>query len=65
MVHVNPTDGRCRECRGQLRVTDADDATMLVECEDCGEAYSVEPDAFGDGGIEYWPAIMAEIEAAE
>lgn len=65
MVHVKPTDGSCRECGGPLQVTDADDATMLVECEQCGESYSVEPDGFGDGGMEYWPAIMAELEAAE
>ena len=65
MVHVKPTDGSCRECGGPLQITDADDATMLVECDDCGEAYSVEPDAFGDGAIEYWPAIMAELEGAE
>ncbi len=65
MVHVNPTNGRCRACGGELQVTDADDATMLVECAACGETYSVEPDAFGDGGIEYWPAIMAELEAAQ
>lgn len=64
MVHVNLTDGCCRECGGPLRITDADDASMHVECE-CGEEYVVEPDAFGDGGIEYWPAIMAELEAAE
>jgi hypothetical protein len=31
----------------------------------CGEGYSVETDAFGDGGIEYWPAIMAELEGGE
>ena len=33
MVHVSPTDGVCRECGGELRITDADDATMHVECE--------------------------------
>ena len=64
MVQVSPTDGSCRECGGSLQVTDADDATMLVECQQCGDAYTVEIDAFGDGGIEYWPAIMAELEAA-
>jgi hypothetical protein len=64
MVHVNPSDGVCRACGGTLHVTDADDATMFVECEKCGEGHTVEPDAFGDGGIEYWPAIMAELEGA-
>jgi len=65
MVHVKLTDGCCRECGGELQVTDADDATMQVVCETCGDEYSVEPDAFGDGGVEYWPAIMVELEAAE
>ena len=64
MVHVRPSDGVCRVCGGELRVIDADDAMMLVEC-DCGEAYAVEPDAFRDGGMEYWPAIMAELEGGE
>ena len=65
MVHVSPTDGSCRQCGGPLTITDADDATMQVACDSCGDEYAVEPDAFGDGGIEYWPAIMAELEGAE
>lgn len=62
MVLVSPSDGVCRECGGTLHVTDADDVSMLVECDECGEGYCVESDAFGDGGLEYWPAIMAELE---
>ena len=65
MVYVSRNDGKCRECGGPLTITDADDATMQVACETCGAEYSVEPDAFGDGGIEYWPAIMAELKASE
>lgn len=64
MVHIRPSDGVCRLCGGELRVTDADDSMMFVECG-CGEGYAVEPDAFGDGGIEYWPAIMAKLEGGE
>lgn len=64
MIHVRRSDGTCRVCGGELRITEADDATMTVEC-DCGEAYVVEPDAFGDGGVDYWPAIMAELEGGE
>lgn len=33
MVHVNRSDGVCRKCGGTLHVTDADDATMQVECD--------------------------------
>jgi hypothetical protein len=52
-MRVDPTDGRCRSCGGTLTITDADDATMTVECE-CGESYLVEPDAFGDGAMDYY-----------
>ncbi len=57
---VEPQDGACRECSGQLQIIDADDAAMTVECLDCGDCYDVESDAFGDGAIHYWPTFMAE-----
>ena len=41
-------------------VTGADDATLDVECTECGDGYTVEPDAFNDGGIKYWPEAMVE-----
>ncbi len=28
---------------------DADDCSMTVVCTDCGEDFTVKPDAFGDG----------------
>jgi hypothetical protein len=31
---------------------------MTVECRECGELYIVETDAFGDGGIDYYPAFL-------
>lgn len=64
-MKVDLADGRCRNCGGQLEITGADDATMDVECTDCGDAYTVEPDAFHDGGITYWPAVMAQLEDDE
>lgn len=57
---VELEDGRCRSCEGQLEVTGADDATLDVECTECGDGYTVEPDAFNDGGIAYWPEAMVE-----
>jgi transcription elongation factor Elf1 len=57
---VDLKDGKCRECGGQLEITDADDATMTVECLVCGEFYDVETDAFGDGAIHYYPNFMAD-----
>lgn len=53
-------DGKCRSCRGQLKITGADDATLSVECTECGDGYEVETDAFNDGGIKYWPEAMVD-----
>jgi len=53
-VKVDPKDGRCRSCGGALEITDIDDATMSVECTECGDEYQVEPDAFGDGAQDYY-----------
>jgi hypothetical protein len=58
---VELTDGKCRTCGGQLKIIAADDATMDVECTECNDGYTVETDAFNDGGIKYWPAVMAEL----
>ena len=55
---VDVQDGCCRSCSGQVEITDADDVTMTVECTDCGDTYTVETDAFNDGGIHYWPHFM-------
>ena len=60
-MRVNPEDGVCRSCGGELEITDADDATMTVECE-CGESYLVEPDAFGDGCMTYYVPFIAHLE---
>ena len=59
---VEPSDGTCRSCGGQLEITGVDDATLDVEClnSKCGDGYTVEPDFFGDGGIRYWPEAMVE-----
>lgn len=57
---VNLQDGRCRQCRGQLQVVDADDATMTVECVECGDSYLVEPDAFGDGCMTYYVGFLSQ-----
>jgi hypothetical protein len=59
-MHVNRSDGVCRHCQGELRIIEADDATMTVECLDCSDSYLVEPDAFGDGCMTYWVGFVAE-----
>jgi transcription elongation factor Elf1 len=64
-MRVDPHDGRCRSCAGTLEITDADDATMTVECSDCGDSYLVETDAFGDGAIDYYVRFMAQRFAHE
>lgn len=53
-MKVDPRDGRCRTCGGELEITATDDATMTVECKTCGDEYQVEPDAFGDGAQDYY-----------
>jgi len=58
-MKVNPKDGKCRTCGGQLTIIDADDATMTVECDQCGDLYLVETDAFGDGCMTYYVGFLA------
>jgi hypothetical protein len=63
---VDLKDGACRTCGRQLEIIDADDATMTVECVECGDTYPVETDAFGDGCMTYYLGAMAErMEDAE
>ena len=64
-MKVDHKDGRCRRCGGSLEVTDANDATMTVECDECGECYLVQPDAFRNGSIEYFAAfhLQRDLEA--
>jgi hypothetical protein len=56
---VDLKDGCCRTCGCALKVVDADDATMSVECTECGDIYDVEPDAFGDGCMTYYVPFIA------
>lgn len=58
-MRVDLKDGRCRTCGSALDIVDADDATLSVECCECGDSYEVETDAFGDGCMTYYPAVMA------
>jgi len=57
-MRVDPKDGTCRTCQGTLTIIDADDATMTVECDDCGDVYLVETDAFGDGCMTYYVEFL-------
>jgi transcription elongation factor Elf1 len=59
-MRVDPKDGTCRQCGGELKIIDADDATMTVECQECGDSYPVETDAFGDGCMTYYLGFMTE-----
>lgn len=60
MIPVDLKDGTCACCGGQMVVRSADDTTMDVECTECGDFHTVEPDFFRDGGVVYWPAMMAQ-----
>lgn len=59
-MQVDLKDGRCRSCGSGLQIIDADDATMTVECVECGDNYDVEPDAFGDGCMTYYFPLMTK-----
>ena len=64
-MQVDLSHGKCRSCGRVLNITEVDDATMTVVCEECGDEYLVETDAFNDGGLLYWPAMMARQEGLE
>ncbi len=57
---VDRTDGTCASCEGQLEIINADDISMTVQCTECDEGYGVEPDAFGDGCVEYYIPFMTQ-----
>ncbi len=50
----------CRQCKkGTLKVVGMGpyEDTIIVECQECGEEYEVEPDGLGDGAmgmVEAW-----------
>ena len=62
---VDPRDGCCRSCDGQLEITGVDDVSMTVECCDCCDVYLVETDAFGDGCVIYYVGFLAGKEAVD
>ncbi len=64
-MRVDPKDGVCRACGGELEIVDADDATMTVECQECDDTYLVETDAFGDGCVTYYLGFLTERENQE
>ena len=64
-MRVDPKDGVCRSRGGELEVIDANDATMTIECLDRGDSYAVEPDAFGDGAMTYYVAVMTDRDEDE
>jgi ssDNA-binding Zn-finger/Zn-ribbon topoisomerase 1 len=56
---VDLEDGKCRECGGQLKITDFDDVSLFVFCTECEDDYAVETDAFGDGCVKYFFVLQA------
>ncbi len=57
---ISLNDGQCPECEGQLEVIEVDDCSMLCQCVECDHASSYEPDAFGDGCVDYYLPFYAE-----
>jgi len=64
-MRVNPKDGTCRSCSGELEIVGVTDATMEVECQKCGEIYDVETDAFNDGCMTYYVGFLSEMKGDE
>lgn len=62
---VDLKDGHCRTCKGQLEIEDVTDCTLEVVCPECGDAYSVETDAFGDGCMTYFFPLMLKQRLGE
>jgi ssDNA-binding Zn-finger/Zn-ribbon topoisomerase 1 len=62
---VDLEDGSCRECGGQLEITEIDDVTMFVVCTQCAVDYGVESDAFGDGCMKYFVPMQCEAEGLD
>ena len=58
-MRVNPKDGWCRSCDGELDIVGVTDATMEVTCQKCGDEYEVETDAFNDGGMTYYVGFLS------
>lgn len=60
-MRIDPQDGTCRSCGGELAVIAADYATMTVECLSlgCQAVYLVEPDAFSDGTMIYYVGFLS------
>lgn len=64
-MQVERKDGRCRACGGTVNVVAVDDATITVECQVCGDSYSVEPDALGDEAFVYFFDCLNAREAGD
>jgi len=54
---VQTKDGTCRQCGGQLKIIDADDATMTVECQECGDSYLWLNDATSPDGAQEFSVV--------
>ena len=50
----------CRECNSaniKIEGVGSFEDTIIVHCLDCGEGYEIEPDGFGEGGLEMVEAM--------
>lgn len=55
----------CRECKkGTLTVIGMGpyEDTIIVECQECGEEYELEPDGLDEGGMEMVEAFEIEMK---
>ena len=58
---------KCRECGGEIKIlgTSFYGDGIEAKCQSCGEYYEIEPDGFGEGGLEMVEAQMIQEENEE
>ena len=62
---VAPEVGCCRTCGAAVKIIGVDDATLTVECQDCGDVYAVEPEPPGGVTAAARPAARQTAEASD
>ena len=60
MLLMDLNDAMCCVCDGQLEITGYADAKIDVECVDCHERTSENPDDFYETGVNYRALAIAE-----
>lgn len=65
-MNLKKPNYKCPYCelKGGIEIEDCDDSSVHIFCSLCRECGKVEPDGFGDGGLE-WAEAMTYFEILE